>query len=67
MSAVQVAVELDALAERIARIRSSAARNPHGFHEDRSEAAHEARALAEWLRTGRRPGDFELAANRQCR
>lgn len=55
MNVNQLAAELDALAERIARIRPPSARNPHAFHEDRSEAAHDARAIAEHLRTGRKP------------
>lgn len=50
-----VAAELEQLAERIARIKPPSSRNPHAFHEDRSERAHEARAIAEWIRTGRRP------------
>lgn len=59
MSDAAIAAELDALAERIARIRPPSNRNPHAFHEDRSEVAHDARAIASWLRTGRRPVDLE--------
>lgn len=51
----ELAAELDQLAERIARIKPPSARNPHAFHEDRSEVAHDARSIATWLRTGRKP------------
>jgi hypothetical protein len=53
----QIATALDTLAERIARIKAPSSRNPHAFHEDRSEVAHEARSIATWLRTGRKPAD----------
>jgi hypothetical protein len=55
MSASDQAKALDALAERIARIRPPLNSNPHAFHEDRSEVAHEARRVAEWIRSGREP------------
>jgi len=45
-----VAIELDALAVRIARLRPISHRNPHAFYEERSELAHEARTIAERLR-----------------
>lgn len=60
----QLALELEALAARIARIGLSR-RNPHAFFERRSEAAHDARALADWLRSNRRPADYVLAAERE--
>jgi hypothetical protein len=50
-----IAAALDALAERIARIPPPSARRPDAFHEERSEAASLARAIAEWQRTGRKP------------
>lgn len=59
MNTSAIAAEIDALAERIARIRPPSSRNPHAFHEDRSEVAHDARAIASWLRNGRRPVDQE--------
>lgn len=61
----QIAVELEALADRIKRLRA-VGRNGDSepFHIDRSQAAHDARSLADWLRSGRRPADYELAADR---
>jgi hypothetical protein len=53
----QISLELDELAERVSRIRPPSSRNPHLFHEDRSEVAHDIRKVAEWLRTGLRPAD----------
>lgn len=53
-----IATALDALAERIARIPPPSAKRPHAFHEERSEAAALARAIAEWQRTGRKPVDL---------
>lgn len=55
----EVAAALDLLAERIARIKAPSARNPHAFHEDRSEVASLARAIATWSRTGRKPVELE--------
>lgn len=65
MSAAQIAVELEALADRIARMRA-VGRNGDAdpFYTDRSQAAHDVRRLGEWLRSGRRPADYELAADR---
>ena len=62
-STAQIALELEALAARISRIGLSR-KNPDAFFERRSEAAHDARVLADWTRTGRRPGDYVLAADR---
>ena len=47
-----LAAELDALAEAIARLKPISARNPHAFHEERSELASRARALALQARIG---------------
>lgn len=61
----QLAVELEALAERIGRIRA-VGRNGDAdpFYVDRSQARADARRLSEWLRTGRRPAEYVLAADR---
>lgn len=42
----ELAGRLDALAERVARIRPMSNRNPDAFYEERSEVAHELRELA---------------------
>ena len=47
-----LAAELDVLAAAIARMRPPQNSNPHAFHEDRSELASRARALALRARTG---------------
>lgn len=47
-----LAAELDGLAAAIARLRPLSSHNPHAFHEDRSELASRARALALRARTG---------------
>lgn len=49
---VDLAAELDALAEAIARMKPPSNHNPHAFHEDRSELAGKARALARRARSG---------------
>lgn len=56
ISAPDVAGALIELAERIARLRPISSYNPHAFYEERSEIAHDARSIAEWHRTGRKPG-----------
>lgn len=65
MSAAQITIELEELAKRIKRIRA-VGRNGDldPFLLDRSQAAQDAQLLGEWLRTGRRSADFELAADR---
>jgi hypothetical protein len=50
---LELAAELDALAEAIARMKPPSNRNPHAFHEDRSELAGKARAIAQRCRTGK--------------
>lgn len=50
---LELAAELDALAQAIARMKPPSNRNPHAFHEDRSELASQARRLAERCRTVR--------------
>ena len=52
-----IAAALDELAVRIARIPPPNPRRPHAFHEERSEVASMARAIADWQRTGRKPVD----------
>lgn len=65
MSSAQIAVELEALAERLRRIRGIGRNgDSEPFYVDRSQAAHDAHCLAEWARTGRRPAEYELAAAR---
>ena len=64
MTATAISAELEALAERIARLRPVGRNGHEQFYEDRSELAHEARALAQWHRTGRRPADYLCAAER---
>ena len=65
MSTAQIAIELEALAERIGRMRA-VGRNGDSepFYLDRSQCRADARHLAQWQRTGRRPADYELAADR---
>lgn len=65
MSVPQIAVELEELARRIRRMRAIG-RNGDAdpFYEDRSQAARDAQLLADWQRTGRRPGEYVLAADR---
>lgn len=65
MSTAQVTLELEELAQRIRRIRA-VGRNGDAdpFYEDRSQAAADCTSLAEWHRTGRRPTDYVLAADR---
>ena len=65
MSAAQIAVELDALAERVRRMRGIGRNGDMDpFFLDRSQAAHDARCLAEWTRTGKRPAEYKLAGER---
>jgi hypothetical protein len=47
-----VAAELDALAEAIARLKPISARRPDEFYEERSEIASRARSIAQRCRTG---------------
>ena len=65
MSDREIAAELEALADRIARMRA-VGRNGDldPFLLDRSQAKHDARSLAQWLRTGRQPAGFTPAAER---
>jgi hypothetical protein len=65
VSKAQLFIELDALADRIGRIRA-VGRNGDldPFLVDKSQAKRDAKALAEWDRTGRRPVDYVLAADR---
>lgn len=61
----QIAVELAALAERIKRVRACGRNGDlEPFHIDRSQAARDAQLLSDWLRSGRRPADYVLAADR---
>jgi hypothetical protein len=53
-----VPAALEGLARRIARIKPPGTRNPHAFHEDRSEVASYARAIGEWARTGVMPNEL---------
>jgi hypothetical protein len=65
MSARQIAIELDALAERIGRIRGIGRNGDMDpFLVDRSQAKADTRHLSTWLSSGRRPADYELAADR---
>ena len=48
----ELGAELDRLAEAIARLKPISNRNPHAFHEERSELASRARAIALRARTG---------------
>lgn len=47
-----IALELLDLAVAIARMKPPSNSNPHAFHEDRSELASRARAIAARLRSG---------------
>lgn len=62
VNAALIAAELDALAERVARLRPPSSHNPHAFHEDRSELAHDIRAIA--LHLGERPAPVIAATER---
>jgi hypothetical protein len=53
-----VPAALEGLARRIARIKPPSPRNPHAFHEDRSEVASLARAIGEFARTGMQPDEL---------
>lgn len=65
MSAAQIAIELEALAGRIKRMRAVGRNGDlEPFMLDRSQARADAQHLADWLRSGRRPADYELAADR---
>lgn len=65
MSAAQIAIELEVLAERIRRIRAIGRNGDlEPFMVDRDQACADAEHLASWLRTGRRPADYELAVDR---
>jgi hypothetical protein len=57
-----LAAELDALAEAIARMKPPSNHNPHAFHEDRSELASTARKLAKRARSGPAPKATAAAA-----
>lgn len=59
MTEPTIAAELEALAGRIKRMRA-VGNNGHlePFMIDRSEAARDAKLLADWLRTGRKPEEF---------
>lgn len=63
-----LAAQLDALAVAIARMRPLSSQNPHAFHEDRSELASRARALALRARTGAPivAADVPVAIGRQA-
>lgn len=50
-----LAAELDALAQAIARMRPPQNHKPDAFHEDRSELAARARPIAARLRSGPMP------------
>jgi len=63
-----LSVEMEALAERIGRIRP-VGRNGDAdpFYLDRSQVKDDARKLAEWERTGRQPANYVLAGERGMR
>lgn len=65
MSTPDLGVELEALAERIKRIRP-VGRNGDAdpFYEDRSQCVLDAFQLAHWQRKGRPPVDYKLSADR---
>jgi hypothetical protein len=48
---LDLAAELDALAEAISRMKPPSNHNPHAFHEDRSELASKARSIAKRARS----------------
>ncbi len=65
MTTPSLAHELEQLAERIARIRAVGRNGDlEPFHVDRSQARRDAQLLARWARSGRVPGEFVLAADR---
>lgn len=59
---LDLAAQLDSLAEAIARMRPLSSRNPHAFHEDRSELAGRARALARRARSSEPTAAAEVLA-----
>lgn len=62
---MNLVTELNALAERIGRIRA-VGRNGDldPFFTDRSQAVADARHLAEWAHRGHQPSGYVLAADR---
>lgn len=65
VSKAQLAIELEALANRIRRIRAVGRNGDlEPFLLDRSQCSADADHLAAWERSGRRPADYELAADR---
>lgn len=65
MTAPNLATELEALADRIGRIRA-VGRNGDAdpFYVDRSQAKADARALMQWARRGSPPAGYVLSADR---
>jgi len=65
MAVPGIAAELLGLADRIGQIRA-VGRNGDAtpFYEDRSQAMRDARALAQFARTGTLPADFVPASER---
>ncbi len=57
MRVISKAEALERLADRIGRLPPPSSRNPHAFHEERSEIEAIAHGIAEWDRTGRAPID----------
>lgn len=58
----ELAADLDAVAQAIARMRPPQNSNPEAFHEDRSELASRVRALALRARTGAPPAAADVPA-----
>jgi DNA repair ATPase RecN len=54
MNALAIAAEVEDIEQRLQRL-SPQSHNPHKYHEDKSELRKDLRAIAEWLRTGRKP------------
>ena len=56
MSSPEVIACVRELADRARRLPPPNHRNPDAFHEARSELACDIDKVAEWLKTGRKPG-----------
>jgi hypothetical protein len=50
-----IAAELKQIASRANCLPPPSHARPHAFHESRSELAKDIRAIATWLRTGKKP------------
>ncbi len=60
-----ITIELEELAQRIARIRAVGRNGDlEGFYEDRSQCARDLLDLIDWIRTGQKPAEYMPIAER---